>query len=74
MKARGYKLFTFFTVPDPPTLSSFLSQLIEVFTAIVGKLGNIFALFVDEPILIFLAGLMFTGAVVSFAMRILHRN
>lgn len=55
-------------------MSEFLADLGSVFTVIVGEIGDVFALFISEPILIFLAGLMFTGAIISFAMRVLHRR
>ena len=56
------------------SLSTFLSSLGDVFGAVISYLSDIFGLFISEPILIFLAGLMFTGAIISFAMRVLHRN
>lgn len=55
-------------------MTAFLADLGTVFTTVIEQLTSVFALFISEPILIFLAGLMFTGAIVSFAMRILHRN
>ena len=56
------------------TLATFLVDLASVFTKIVSFLGDVFAMFIDEPILIFFCGLAFTGAVIGFAMRILYKR
>lgn len=55
-------------------LTNFLASVSSVFTTIIGLVSDVFELFVTEPILIFLVGLMFTGAVIGFCMRVIRRR
>ena len=51
-----------------------LSSIGEVFTHIVGNIASVLGMFVDNTILVLLLGLMVTGAVFSFAMRLIYRR
>ena len=55
-------------------LTGFLASVSSVFTTIIGLVADVFELFVTEPILIFLFGLMFSGAVIGFCMRVIRRR
>ena len=55
-------------------LTVLVTSVSSVFTTIIGLVSDVFELFVTEPILIFLVGLMFTGAVIGFCMRVIRRR
>jgi len=55
-------------------LSQFLTDVAGVFAQIIGLVTDVLTKFTTEPILLFLAGLMFTGAVFSFALRLIYRR
>ena len=53
-------------------------QLIEdlgaIFTGITGFFSDVLGMFVSEPLLILMLGIMVTGAIIGLTMRLLHRG
>jgi hypothetical protein len=55
-------------------LTTLVGLLGDVFTFLLGQFGSIFALWLDNPVLVVSFGIMVTGAVIGLVMRVIHRN
>lgn len=51
-----------------------LTDIGSIVTYLLGEFTNILALFVTEPILVLLLGLMVMGAIIGLTMRVVHRR
>ena len=55
-------------------MTALLTDVGAIFTYIVGEIADVLTLFTSNVVLVLLLGLMVTGAVFSFAMRLIYRR
>lgn len=55
-------------------MTELITSLTSIFTFLTGSFATVLAMFTSEPILMFLFGIMVTGAIIGLSMRVISRR
>ena len=55
-------------------MTSLITTLTSIFTFLTSSFATILGMFTTEPILMFLFGIMVTGAIIGLSMRVISRR